>query len=215
MRPKLAIWAPWSACILSITLAPGSAGASHEIGLGISYDGRVPVGSFRNFLENPAWQGLQGQLDYFIADRLSLGVGLQYNLFRQQSPPQTVQIAGGAITATTFRAAEMWSIWPSTRVYLLPRKDVRPYVGLAIGATQVIHTLLTSDIVQTGDQWFLIVQPSAGLFFRFGPPREHGLREDPAVGALIAMTYAFTTASFLDVSNLSYFGTQIGIYAKY
>jgi hypothetical protein len=209
---KLALWLVTSVPALS---ASPPASASGEIGLGASYDARVPVGSFRDFVGDPSWQGFQASLDYFVTDWLSLGAAGQYSLFQEQFPTQTLAISNGAITAQTFRYASSWSIFGVPRVYFLPHHAVRPFVALGVGPVNVTHTAVASDIAVHDESWNLLLQPAVGAYFRLGPNARYGLRQDPAFGLVASLSYAFTTASFLNVSSLSYMGLQFGVYTKY
>jgi len=204
-----------SALGLALSAASERLLASGEVGFGLSYDARVPVGSFRNAIGDPSWQGFLGSFDYFPVDWMSIGVAGQYNLFQEGFGTQTTALPRGAITAEAFRYATIWSLYPVVRFYLAPLETLRPYFALGVGPVNVIQAVLTSDVYLRDDSWHLFVQPTAGVFLRLGPDPNYGLREDPAFGVTASVSYAFTTASLGDVSNLSYVGLQVGLYAKY
>jgi len=205
----------FASVVAAAIAAGGPARAAGEMGFGLSYDARVPLGSFRDFVSDPGWQGFQGSLDYFPIDAVSVGVAVQYELFRQDFPTQTMQIPNGAITSEVFRHAAVWSIFPVARAYLLPRAVVRPYLALGVGPVDVIHNAQASDVVVSNDRWALMVQPSAGVFYRIGPNPPYGLRDDPGFGVSASLSYAWTSSSFGAVSNLSSLGAQLGLYGKY
>jgi hypothetical protein len=204
------------AATAAVVLAAGpAASASGEVGFGVSYDARLPVGSFRRVVTKPAWQGFQATLDYFISDTFSIGVGGQYSLFQQNFSSQTIGLQNGALTSEVFKAASIWSLFATVHAYLWPHAVVRPYVALGVGPTDVIHTLLASDVAMRDEKWFLMAQPSAGAFYRIGPDPVRGLRDDPAIGLAASVSYALTTANLGNASDLSYFGVQVGVYSKY
>jgi len=208
----------WTACAATAAAIFDTSFEAHakgEIGFGVSYEASAPIGSFRSFLTDPSWQGFQGSLDFFLSDSISIGAGGQFSLFRQDFGSRTVQIQDGAVTAETFQYAPIWSVFGVVRAYFLPRTAVRPYLALGVGAADVTHAVLTSDIVLRDDTWGLMLEPSAGVFYRIGPNPSYGLREDPAFGLSASVSYSLVTASFAGVSSVSCLGAQIGVYSKY
>jgi hypothetical protein len=201
------------------------AAAEKEVALGAGYDTRVPVGSFRRVIPNASFAGFQARWDFFPVDSLSIGLDVQYNLFKRDTKTDTLAIADGAITATTFRYASLWSFLPTVRYYFVPRGPLRPYASLSAGVTAVTSVALVSDLSQRELSAAFITQPSAGVLVRLTPDRTARAAADndapplrkpleSMVGLTASVTYAFTTADVAGTSNISHAGIQIGIYAK-
>jgi hypothetical protein len=206
--------------------AIGEAEASREIGLGVSYDPRLPLGGFRSFVPNPALAGVQARWDFFPLDALSTGVEVQYHLFQRGLTTDTVPITDGAITATTFRYASFWSVVPTVRYYFSARGDVRPYAGIGAGLTSMTSTVLMSDLSERDIASAFIVQPSLGVLWRLSSDstaavasvaeETYSVRRplESMFGVTASLSYAFTTADVTGASNVQYAGVQIGVYAK-
>lgn len=215
---------------ISFVARSGIAAADREIGIGIAYDARAPIGSFRRAIPETSFGGFQARWDYYPLAALATGIEVQYNLFQRPSTTDTVAIVDGAITGTTFRYASFWSAMPTARYYLFPQGDLRPYAELGVGVVGVTTVLLVSDQPQRNVTNALIVQPSAGFLWRVWQPSKPGnSREDEAMlasagpmrkpmeslfGLTASVTYAYTTADVIGSSNVSYAGIQVGIYAK-
>lgn len=213
---------------VATVVTSSAAHAAKEIGLGIAYDPRVPVGSFRDVIPNVAFTGLQAKWDYFPLDRLSLGVGVQYHLFQRGTQTDTVAIPNGAVTAPNYRYATFWSALPVARYYFSTR-TFRPYVELGAGVSSSVATVLVSDLGVRNSGVAFIIQPSVGVLWRLPvsrsagtgdgdlPPPSTGYSRKPLesmFGLTASLTYAFTTTDLAGASNVGYAGIQLGIYAK-
>jgi hypothetical protein len=213
------------------TIATGTAAhAEREIGLGVAYDPRIPVGSFRDVIPNVGFAGVQAKWDYYPLDALSTGVEVQYQLFQRDTDTTTVAIPNGAVTAPTFRYASFWSVLPTVRYYFSTR-TLRPYAALGAGVSSATRAVLVSDVSQRDVSAAFIVQPSIGVLWRLSPDRtarpagDGGDAAPPGggptrrpldsmFGLTAALTYAFTTADFIGASNIGFAGIQLGVYAK-
>jgi hypothetical protein len=215
---------------LAVVACSGTAAAEREVGLGVAYDARAPIGSFHRTIPEISYGGLQARWDFYPLDALATGIQVQYNLFQRPSTTDTLTTADGAITGTTFRYASFWAAIPTVRYYLFPRSAFRPYAELGIGGVGVTTVVLLSDQSQRDVTTALIVQPSVGVLWRIWEPSPPETSpEDEAVmaaagkmrkpmesmfGLTASATYAYTTADVAGSSNVSYAGLQIGIYAK-
>jgi hypothetical protein len=214
----------------TLTTTSRDAAAAKEVGLGAAYDARVPIGGLRRLLPNTSFGGLQARWDFYPLDGLSTGIAVQYNLFQRDTATETLPLDNGAITATTFRYASIWSFIPTVRYYLFPRGALRPYGELGAGVTAVTSAVLISDLPQRELSTGFVIQPSAGVLWRLTSLRtshvldgadgdEEGSSSprkplESMFGLTASVTYAFTTADVFGASDISHAGIQIGIYAK-
>src|SRR4051794_7003134 len=109
-------------CVVALTAVVKSspAHADREIGLGINYDPRVPIGDFRALVPDVALVGVQAKWEYYaIARRLALGFDVQYHYFQQGDEVTTVPIANGAATAPFTRYAFFLAVLPTVRYFPL------------------------------------------------------------------------------------------------
>lgn len=206
-----------------------AANAQREIGLGLSYDPRLPVGTLHDLVPGVAFAGIQGKWEYYaIPSRLALGVGLQYHYFQHGDEFTTVQIENGAVTAPFSRYAYFLTVLPTVRYFPFGRSwpTVRPYVELGAGVTSATGAVLASDLSRRSNEGGVVLQPSAGVLFavysrRSGPSPDTGdaswvaRRSRESMFAIAAsLAWAFTTADVMTARDVSYVGVQLGVYSK-
>jgi hypothetical protein len=226
-HPRLLLVAP---LLLATALLSGTAHAAREVGLGVTYDARAPIGNFRDFVPNVSFAGFQAKWDFFPLDALSVGIEAQYQLFQRGVETNTTPIANGAVTAPTYKYTSIWSFLPTVRYYL-SSGALRPYVALGTGVSSTTGGILVSDLSPRNQGVAFIVQPSIGVLWQLwsdltprpGDPGEGALlagvspRRKPMesmFGLTASITYAYTTADVLGVTDIGYAGIQLGIYAK-
>jgi hypothetical protein len=204
-----------AAAFLIILFFSGAAGASDEFTYWGTYDARVPVGSIRSFVGDVSWQGVGFQATYSIGDVIAVGGAFEYNFFEENFPSRTIAIPNGALTAPSTRYVAAWTISPSVTYLPLRSGVVRPFAELQAGPVSVVSATLASDITIRNTDVSLFVQPTAGVFVRLTAP-EHVIRErDIGFGLVASVSWAFTTAAFENVDFFSYFGGQVGVFARY
>jgi hypothetical protein len=218
--------------LATIVTAKG-ARADKEIGLGVSYDPRLPVGSLRTLVPDVALAGVQGQWEYYVvADKLAAGFQFQYHYFQGGRGVTTVQIDNGAATAPFTRYAYFLTFLPTVRWLPAGRssRTVRPYVELGAGATSATSALLASDLSRNRNEGGFVLEPSAGVLWaiasrEIGAPTSSGAAEEGApplpnrrretmLGVQTSVAWAFTTADVVAARNVSYLGVQVGLYSK-
>lgn len=220
----------WSAAVLVgliTSTASRDAAAANEIALGAAYDARAPLGSLRRLTPDASFGGFQAKWDFYPIDALATGFEVQYNIFQRSPTTDTLALADGALTGTTFRYASFWSILPTVRYYLFAHSALRPYGELGAGVVGVTSAVLVSDQSQREINNGFIFQPSVGILWRLTSEHTPSATDDAdsgyrsrraplesMFGLTASATYAFTTADVIAANNVSYAGFQIGIYAK-
>jgi hypothetical protein len=224
-------------CLLPLLFAlaslttSGSAHAQREIGLGIGYDPRLPMGGLRDLVPKAGIAGVQGKWEYYVIDRhLALGFDLQYHYFQQTAQVTTVPIDNGAATAPFTRYAYFVSVLPSIRYFpwASQLRIVRPYVEVGVGATSATGAVQASDLVRRENGGGVIFQPSAGVMWAIVSHEEDegALRgsgesssatrrpKESMFGLVASAAWALTTADVLTAKNVSTAGVQLGVYSK-
>jgi hypothetical protein len=226
MKPRLLT------CIVvsSLLATSAAARADKEIGLGISYDPRLPLGGLHTLAPNAAVAGIQGKWEYYVVDqRVALGFALQYQYFQHGGESTTVPVQNGAVTAPFTRYAYFISFIPTARWFPFgpATRGIRPWVELGVGATSATSAVLASDLSRRDNGGGLVLQPSAGVLWALVsddggssaggreeelmlPPR----RRESMVAIAASVAWAFTTADVVTAQNVEYVGLQIGLYTK-
>jgi hypothetical protein len=224
---RVALWVPL--LLLANVVTEATADAAEEVGLGLAYDPRVPLGRFREVVPDPGLGGVQARWDYFPLDELSIGFSIQYNQFRRSPPPDAIAGQNDPVTAARFRNVSCWGFLATTRYYL-STSALRPYAELGAGLSNVSGAVLANDLSRRDVGGGFIVQPSIGVLIPFsqdgesasadeGDAHVHDLGwtrrpRESLFGLTVSLTYAFTSADVGEARNVAYAGFQLGIYAK-
>jgi hypothetical protein len=206
----------------------GAARAQEEIGLGVAYDPRVPIGALRDLVTNAGLAGIQGKWEYYVIDRrLAIGFDIQYQYFQHDGETTTVQIPNGAATAAFTRYAYFLTLLPTVRWFPWPRlQALRPFVELGLGATNAVSAVLAADLSRHTNEGGFVAQPCVGFLWSV-ISRESELARaseaDPTLprrtgetlfGLTASLAWAVTTADVIGANDVSFVGFQLGIYAK-
>lgn len=219
-----------SLLVLAVVATSGTALAHREIGLGLSYDPRVPVGSLRTLVPDAALAGVQGKWEYYAIDqRLALGFDVQYHYFQQGDAVTTVAIPNGAATAPFTRYAYFFTFLPTARYFPFggAASTVRPYVELGVGGTSATSAVLVSDLQRRDNTGGFVVQPSLGVLWALvsresavavpaeaSDPWTSRRPRESMFGLAASVAWALTTADVVAAKDVSYVGVQLGIYTK-
>lgn len=172
------------------------------------YKMSVPLGSLRNFSDEPSFAGMRLDWQYFlIENRLSVGLGLSWSSYRQDWPRATYPIDNGAITSSIERAMRFWTFEPEVFYYFIPEGIVRPFVGLGLGATLATFETAAGLLYEGDTDGAFLVSPKAGVLIRFfrGPLLQ--------VGAIVSADYTFTGAEPPRTGNhTSSTSVHVGLY---
>lgn len=221
----------WCLPALAALTTSGTARADREIGLGLNYDPRVPVGGFRDLVPSAALAGVQGKWEYYaIADRLAVGFDLQYHYFQKGAEQTTVAIDNGAATAAFTRYAYFITVIPTVRWFPWTSRVVRPYLEVGAGVTSATGAVLASDLSRRSNEGGFVAQPSLGVVWALvsrdsgASTWAAGVAENEPVsvrkpresmfGITTSVAWAFTTADVLTAKNVNYVGVQLGVYSK-
>lgn len=216
--------------LLALAALGGEARAAREVGFGIAYDPRVPVGNLRDLVSEVGLVGVQGRFDYYALDSLTAGLQLQYHLFDRGTETETVGITNGAATAPFTRHAYFITVMPTARWFLSPSGTVRPYAEVAAGVTGATGAIYASDLARRSLTSGFVVQPSAGVLLRLAGADPQSIARAAAgdrpaavarrrikesmTGITASFAWSFTTADVLAAEDVMYFGIQLGVYAK-
>jgi hypothetical protein len=208
-----------------------TAAAGNEIGLGLSWDPRVPLGGLKDLAPNASPSGVQAKWEYYALDnRIALGLGFQYHYFQAADRTTTVEIPNGAATAPFTRYAYFITLFPTLRYYPLGARPttVRPFLEIGAGATSSTSAVLASDLSRRSNEGGFIAQPSAGVLWTIrsrdtasaaasageGQSWTSSRSRESMLAVSASLAWAFTTADIVTASDVSYVGLQLGLYSK-
>jgi len=169
----------------------------------LAYPLAMPVGDFHDYVADVSFRGFSFSAEWPIGGGgLRLGGALDYNLFYDQRPRSTYQLDSGAVTATLYNYADVWSAGFLTRYrFLDTRASVRPFMGLELGATYLSASSLVADFDVSDDQVGFLAVGEVGALTHVGHFTDIS----------VALRYAVTSASFGSHDWPMFMALQLGI----
>jgi hypothetical protein len=174
-----------------------------------NYEVSSAVGSFSDdFISDTSWRGFSFEGRSMVAPRLSVGLGFNYNRFKQtDSNLTTTTSTGGTLSGPVYRYADQLAVKGLVHGYLM-EGPLRPYLGVGIGGVWSYSYSQLADLVSSDDGFDFIVSPEIGLMFTLA-------RGASSLGLNAAFRYNYTTADFGDVDNAQSIAFVVGLFGAY
>ncbi len=181
----------------------------HESMYIFNYEVSNAVGSFSdNFVNDTSWRGFGFEGRSMIRDRISLGLGFDFNRYSQTHSMVTESAGnGGTISGPVYRYADQFAIKALLHAYF-SSGPLRPYAGLGIGGVWSYSYSQIADIGVSDDGFDFILSPEVGLTFTLA-------KGASSAGVNLAVRYNYTTADFQKVTDAQSFAVVLGLYTAY
>lgn len=170
----------------------------------LSLDVNQPM-SNTSFLNSTSVNG--GKLGYrsFINERVAIGLGFNWANYKQHEPRQTYPTPTGAITAEYFKDVFLFGLALEGAYYLHPDKQLTPYFGLGVGASNVDYNRYYNIYSDGENAWGVLIRPEVGVFYRVGQNASWGFQ------AAAHFDYSSAAGKSLNYSNFTNLGLSIGV----
>jgi hypothetical protein len=175
-----------------------------------NYEMSTALGSFSDdFVDEFSWRGFSFEGRSFVAPRLSVGIGFNFNRYSQtfDNLTETVPTGGGTLSGPVYRYADQLAVKGLLHGYL-GDGPLRPYVGTGIGGVWSYSYSQLADLARSDDGFDFIVSPEVGLTYT-------AARGASSVGLNAAVRYNWSTADFLQVENAQSLNFVVGIFGAY
>jgi hypothetical protein len=127
----------------------------------------TPAGAFRSFVNETSASGFGLDVQWWVADHISVGVVGGYNMWSDVFRDRTHEFQSGAydaaINGTQVHTVNSFTIMAGSRYVFGRSRDVRPFVGVAAGAVTSNQVLDVGFVEFNEVNWHLGVAPSVGL----------------------------------------------------
>jgi hypothetical protein len=196
------------ALIPALFLATGTARADGFLESGsqlptlvsLSWEGVVPQGPMRGFVDQTAWRGGELQIATGVARHLSLGMCASWNWVAQAFPSGSFQFPDATITGAAYRRVQLVGLRATLQWYLTGG-PVQPWLGAGLGGGWHQSYLAVADVVRTGSAWHAAAEPRAGLLWTVS----RGLAVN------LQARYVFTTARIGDARDARWLAVDLGL----
>jgi len=172
-----------------------------EISVVINYMPSLSLGETADFTKNFSPRGVELELDRFIADDLSLGLSVGWNVFREKVVGESFEYNNYLVTGTQFRYSNIVPLNVKTKKYFSMGNQT-PFIGFGLGTSYTRRTNDVGIFSIIDNQWQFHIAPEAGIQARIGTEMLASLK--------IKYSYSLKAGNFPAMSYLG-FGIGIGI----
>ncbi len=174
-----------------------------------NYEMSNALGSFSDkFIDATSWRGFGFEGRSMIRDRISVGLGFDFNRYSQTHSMLTASAGnGGTISGPVYRYADQFAIKALLHAYF-SGGPLRPYAGLGIGGVWSYSYSQVADLGVADDGFDFILSPEVGLTFTLA-------KGASSAGVNLAVRYNYTTADFQQVTDAQSFAVVLGLYTAY
>ncbi len=174
-----------------------------------NYEVSNAVGSFNDkFIDATSWRGFGFEGRSMIRDRLSVGLGFDFNRYSQtHSLLSQPSGNGGTVSGAVYRYADQVALKGLVHAYFTDGA-LRPYAGVGIGGVWSYSYSQIADLGISDDGFDFILSPELGLTWT-------AARGASSVGVNLAVRYNYTTADFAKVTDAQSFAVVLGLFTAY
>lgn len=193
--------------LFGIVLASASSGQAQVLDnvFGISWEMSFPVG--KTFVSSTSFLGGKVEYRHFFKDNFSLGGTLSWNNYSQYVSRETYENADQTQAVTTDNERYIFNL-PATIdgfYYLKKIKNVKPFVGLGLGAQYSSQAAYFNIFVVEDKNWGFVARPQIGAYIPFSAFSRNAL--------ILSAGYNYATnknESFR-INNMQSFWLSVGI----
>ena len=174
-----------------------------------NYEVSNALSSFSDkFIDETSWRGFGFQGRSMVRERLSLGLGFDFNRY-SQTHSMVSQPAGngGTISGPVYRYADQF-MFTALAHYYFTDGALRPYLGVGLGGVWSYSYSQTGDLANAQDSFDFVAAPEVGLLWT-------AARGASSAGLNLAFRYTYTTADFAKVSDAQSVQVILGLFTSY
>jgi outer membrane protein W len=168
----------------------------------VGYEVAIPTNN--DYLSETSWSGFRFEYRHMVTPNVSIGLAVSFNTFDEYFTRQTYQMPDGtgAITSDMIRQIYTSPMTASVHYYL-DGNNIRPYVGLGLGAQYSEQNAYFNIYGVSSNNWGFVTRPEIGILGRF----------NSNVSGFLSVAYNYSTnknESF-NIDHLSQIPISIGL----
>jgi len=195
------IFLVFAICAFFISSAKAQSGVTKvEVG----YSASFPTSSFKDFIGDASYRGVDLRIMHGINDKLSVGFGTGFQDFYQKYPRQVYKLSDGSdISAVVSNSVQTVPLLARVQYNFVPGNRVQPFVGAGVGGNMVLYRQYLGEFGDSKNKFAFQAQPTAGIYFPF--------REAGSTGLTLSGYYNIIPFRYNGSTNLNSFGVSLGI----
>lgn len=174
-----------------------------------NYEVSSALGSFSDkFISETSWRGFGFEGRSMVRDRLSVGLGFDFNRYSQTHSMLTQTTgAGGTLSGPAYRYADQFA-FKGLFHYYLGNGSLRPYAGVGLGGVWTYSYGQSGDYANSHDSFEFVAAPELGLLLT-------AAKGASSAGLNVGVRYTYTTADFSQVTDASSLQVILGLFTSY
>ena len=145
--------------------------------LDLSYTAGLPLGSFKENLNETSFRGFNGALMFGVNDNVSVGISAGFQDFYQKHPRQLYKLDDGSdISAVLSHSIQTIPIMAKAGYQFQPGAVVQPYAALSVGGNMITYSELLGEFGGQQAKFGFAARPEAGIYIPFKKDGESGLK---------------------------------------
>ena len=179
-----------------------------QLKLDLNYNYSLPLGSFKNdIISKGSFAGATGSLQYFITNKLAVGLGSGYQYFEEKYPRALYSLSKtqtvSAVLSNSIETTPL--IAKATFLPLANQGFVQPYLTAGAGASFVNYNQYLGEFSSTQkNSAAFMAQAGAGVMIPFGKLSASGFR--------LGADYSYIPYKNFGYSNLNTLNFHAGVF---
>jgi hypothetical protein len=173
---------------------------------GISWNIGLPVGRMADFMDKASYGGFGFEARKFLTDDFSVGGSFSWNYWSEKTG-DIIELKSGAVSGTQIRYVNSFPLLVNAHFYLGGKRDqIRPYLGLNLGAYYLLERLDMGIYTFDHDTWHFGVSPEAGFLVE--------IERDTYLTLTGRYNYGVSSGEALngtDDNSFAYWGINLGV----
>ena len=165
----------------------------------LNYMPALSLGQTADFTRNFSPRGVELEMHRFLADELSVGIAVGWNVFREKVEGESFEYNDALVTGTQFRYTNIVPLNVNARKYF-GQNDRAPFVGIGLGTSYARQTNNAGIFSIVDSKWQFQFAPEAGI----------DVMASPGLLLSLKIKYSYSVKAG-DFPSMSFLGLGVGI----
>jgi opacity protein-like surface antigen len=188
-------------CLFSMSSLRAQRGVTK---ISAAYSAAFPTSSFKDFVSDASYRGVDLRIMHGITDKISVGFGTGFQDFYQKYPRQVYKLSDGSdVSAVVSNTLDAVPLLARFQYSFSPEKRVQPFVGVGAGGNMILYRQYLGEFADSKNKFAFQAQPELGVYFPFKP--------NGSTGISVTGFYNIIPFNYNETGNLNSFGFTVGI----
>ena len=172
--------------------------------ISIGYTAGFPTSTFKDFISDASFRGMDLRVLHGINDKLSVGFGTGFQDFYQKYPRQVYKLSDGSdVSAVVTNSIQTVPLLARAQYSFTPGKRIQPFVGVGAGGNMVLYRQYLGEFEGSKNKFAFQAQPEAGFYIPFKP--------GGIAGISLSGYYNIIPFKYNNTGNLNSVGFTVGV----